>query len=110
MIELPGWALEQDSDYTNIMTPENDEIDDWGSEPRIDSPRTSDPRMDSPRSTFIPEPHLFWATMNQDQGDSKEISPRNTEPRNNQSGNKLKPEPTLPQEYSKFRILFEQPK
>jgi hypothetical protein len=59
MIELPGWAPEQDSDYADIMTPENDETDDWGSEPGTDSPRTSDPRTDSPRSTFIPEPHLF---------------------------------------------------
>ena len=25
MIELPGWALEQDSNYTNIMTPESDD-------------------------------------------------------------------------------------
>jgi hypothetical protein len=83
MIELLGWALEQDSDYADIMTLENDEMDDWGLEPGIDSPRTSDPRTDSPRSTFILEPHLFWVTMNQDQGDSKEISPRNTEPRNN---------------------------
>lgn len=24
IIELPGWAPEQDSDYTNIMTPESD--------------------------------------------------------------------------------------
>jgi hypothetical protein len=59
MIELPGWVPEQDSDYTDIMTPENDETDDWGLEPRIDSLRISDPRTDSPRSTFILEPYLF---------------------------------------------------
>jgi hypothetical protein len=59
IIELLGWALEQDSNYTNIITLENNEIDDWGLEPRIDSLRISNPRTNSPRSTFIPEPYLF---------------------------------------------------
>jgi hypothetical protein len=27
IIELLGWAPEQDSDYTNIITPENDKTD-----------------------------------------------------------------------------------
>jgi hypothetical protein len=27
MIELLGWALEQDSDYADIMTPESDDED-----------------------------------------------------------------------------------
>jgi hypothetical protein len=27
MIELPGWAPEQDSNYADIMMPENDETD-----------------------------------------------------------------------------------
>jgi hypothetical protein len=27
MMELPGWALEQDHDYADIMTPESDETD-----------------------------------------------------------------------------------
>jgi hypothetical protein len=65
------------------MTPESDEEDIWELEPEIDNLRKSNPRNNVPRNTFIPEPYLFWATMNQDQGDPKEISPRNTEPRNN---------------------------
>ena len=72
-------------------------------EPRINNLRKSNPRNNIPRNTFIPEPYLFLVIINQDQGDPKEISPRNTKPRNN---HKLKLELTLPQEYSKFRILF----
>jgi hypothetical protein len=59
MMELPGWALEQDSDYADIMMLESDEIDKWGLEPRIDNLRISGPRIDSPRNTFILEPYLF---------------------------------------------------
>jgi hypothetical protein len=92
------------------MTLGSDEEDIWESEPGTDNLRRSNPRNNIPRNTFIPEPYLFWVIMNQDQGDPKEISPRSTEPRNNQLGNESKLEPVLPQEYSKFRILFEQPK
>jgi hypothetical protein len=59
MIELPGWALEQDSDYADIMTPESDEEDIWELEPRTDDLRKSNPRNNVPRNTFIPEPYLF---------------------------------------------------
>ena len=107
MMELPGWALEQDSDYTDIIMPESDREDIWEPEPRTNNPKKSNPRNNIPRNTFVPEPHLFLVIMNQDQGDPKEISPRNIESRNNQSGNELKLEPFLPQEYSKFKELFE---
>jgi hypothetical protein len=73
MIELLGWAPEYDSSYTNIITPESDDEEIWETEYR----ETIDPRTDSPRNTFIPEPYLFSAITNQDQGDPEEISPRN---------------------------------
>lgn len=101
MIELPGWALEQDSNYTNIMTPESD---DKGIQ-EIKYREIINPRTGSPRNILNPEPYLFLATTNQDQDDPRVISPRNTESRN-----KLGLELILPQEYSDFKKLFEQPK
>jgi hypothetical protein len=59
MIELLGWAPEQDNYYTDIMTPESNEEDIWELEPRIDNLRRSNPRNNIPRNTFILEPHLF---------------------------------------------------
>ncbi|KAJ8228025.1 hypothetical protein LV160_008960 [Aspergillus fumigatus] len=101
MIELPGWAPEQDSDYADIMTPESDDEGIWETK----YGETINPRTGSPRNILDPEPHLFSATTNQDQGDPRMISPRNTESRN-ESGS----EPILPREYSDFKKLFEQPK
>jgi hypothetical protein len=101
MIELPGWAPEQDSDYADIMTPESDDEDIWETE----YGETIDPRTGSPRYTFVTEPHLFLATTNQESG-----NPEKDSPRNNEAGNKSRSEPILPQEYNEFRTLFEQPK
>jgi transposase InsO family protein len=101
MIELPGWAPEQDSDYADIMTPESDDEDIWETE----SGEIIDPRTGSPRNTFVPEPHLFSATTNQENG-----KPGKDSPRNNETGNKSESGPILPQEYNEFKTLFEQPK
>jgi hypothetical protein len=79
MIELLGWALEQDSNYANIITLESDDKDIWETEYR----EIINPRTGSPRNTFIPEPHLFSATTNQENG-----KPGKDSPRNNKIGNK----------------------
>jgi hypothetical protein len=101
MIELPGWAPEQDSDYANIMTPEDNNEGIW----EIEYGEIIDPRTDSPRNTFIPEPHLFLAMANQENRNPGKDSPRNSE-----IGNKSELGSILPQEYYEFRTLFEQPK
>jgi hypothetical protein len=88
MMELPGWAPEQDSDYADILTPDDisefsqDEIPE---ETDSESERTWDhgPR---PRTALA-------ATQTQDTGT-----------KTNLDLNKL------PQEYHGYRILFEQPK
>lgn len=59
------------------------------------------PRISSPRNTLNLELYLFLTIINQDQGDPKVISPRNSESRN-----KLELGLILPQEYSNFKILF----
>ena len=64
IIELLGWALEQDSNYTNIIIPGSDEEDIWELEPRIDNLKKGSPRNNIPRNTFIPEPHLFLVIIN----------------------------------------------
>jgi hypothetical protein len=101
IIELPGWALEQDSDYADIMTPESDDEDIWETE----YGEIIDPRTGSPRNTFVPEPHLFSATTNQ--GNE---NPGKDSPRNSKMGNKSESGLILPQEYNEFRTLFKQPK
>jgi hypothetical protein len=101
MIELLGWAPEQDSDYADIMTPESDDEDIWETE----YGEIIDPRTGNPRNTFVLEPYLFSVTTNQENENPGKDSPRNSETRNkSESG------PILPQEYNEFRTLFEQPK
>ena len=63
------------------------------------------PRIDSSRNILNLEPYLFLVIINQDQGDPRVISPRNTKSRN-----KLGLGLILPQEYSNFKKLFKQPK
>lgn len=60
MIELLGWALEQDNNYTNIMTPESNNKDIW----EIEYREIINPRTDSPRNILDLEPYLFSATIN----------------------------------------------
>jgi hypothetical protein len=62
MIVLLGWALEQDSDYTDIMILESDDEEIW----EMESGEIINPRIDSPRNTSVPEPYLFSAITNQD--------------------------------------------
>jgi hypothetical protein len=60
IIELLGWALEQDSDYADIMMLESNDEDIW----EMEYGEIIDPRIGSPRNTFIPEPHLFSVITN----------------------------------------------
>ncbi|GFF57017.1 gag-pol polyprotein [Aspergillus lentulus] len=108
MMELPGWAPESNNDYAEIMTPDDDSEEE--SETGKTNPRKIIPRNDVPRNTFVPEPHLFSATTNQEHENPGNLDPRNSEVRNNQLGNKSNTEAVLPQEYAKFKTLFEQPK
>jgi hypothetical protein len=101
IIELLGWAPEQDSNYADIMTPESNNKDIWETEYR----ETINPRTGSPRNTFIPEPHLFSAITNQENE-----NPGKDSPRNSKMGNKSELGLILPQEYNEFRTLFKQPK
>jgi hypothetical protein len=101
IIELLGWALEQDSDYTNIIIPESNNEDIW----ELEYGEIINPRTGSPRNTFVPEPYLFLVITNQ-----KDRNPKKDSPRNNEMGNKSELGLILPQEYNEFRILFKQPK
>lgn len=52
MMELPGWAPENNSDYAEIMTPDDDS--EGESETGKANPRKVIPRNDVPRNTFVP--------------------------------------------------------
>jgi hypothetical protein len=88
MMELLGWALEQDSDYADILTPDDISESSQGEIPdEIDS---------EPEQTWDHGPRpctALAATQTQDTGT-----------KTNLDLNKL------PQEYHGYRILFEQPK
>jgi hypothetical protein len=88
MMELPGWAPEQDSDYADILTP-----DDISKFSQGEIPEKTD--SESERSwDHGPRPRTaLAATQTQDTGT-----------KTNLDLNKL------PQEYHGYRILFEQPK
>jgi hypothetical protein len=87
IIELLGWAPEQDSNYTNIMTLESNNKDTWETEYR----EIINPRIGSPRNTFILEPYLFSVITNQE-----DRNPKKDSPRNNEIGNKLESGLILP--------------
>jgi hypothetical protein len=88
MIELLGWAPEQDSDYADILTP--DDISKF-SQDKI--PKETDSESEQTWD-HRPRPHTaLAATQTQDTGT-----------KTNLDLNKL------PQEYYGYRILFEQPK
>jgi hypothetical protein len=88
IIELLGWALEQDSNYVDILTPDNISEFLQGEIPK---------EMDSgSEQTWDhgPRPHTALATtQTQDTGTKTNLDLGK-----------------LPQEYHRYRILFEQPK
>jgi hypothetical protein len=75
IIELPGWAPEHNSDYTEIITPDKDSEEDL----KISKPKKGviDPRNNDPRSTFVSGTHLFLVIINQESGISRMVIPRN---------------------------------
>jgi hypothetical protein len=64
MMELLGWALEQDNNYTDIITLESDNEDTWELDTRKTNLRKNNSRNNVPRNTFILEPYLSLATTN----------------------------------------------
>jgi hypothetical protein len=88
MIELLGWALEQDSDYVDILM-----LDDISEFSQDENPKEIDSESEQ---TWDHRPRpctALAATQTQDMGTKTSLNLNK-----------------LPQEYHGYRILFEQPK
>jgi hypothetical protein len=88
MMELPGWAPEQDSNYADILTP--NDISEFSQDKVLEStdPETRRSQARGPRSRTV-----LAATQTQDPG--------------TKTNSDLE---ILPQEHHRYRTLFEQPK